>query len=68
MMSLTHEQEANLKKSVKGSIQHAIDQIFDLYDSGKIKEAEALSKEFDVWFEQDYGDYYIMCLTSASPK
>ena len=61
-MSLTNAQEANLKKVVKGSIQHAIDQIFELYDSGKIKEAEALSREFDVWFQEDYGDYYIMCL------
>jgi hypothetical protein len=62
-MSLTNAQEANLKKVVKDSIQHAIDQIFDLYDNGKIKEAEALSREFDVWFQEDYGDYYIMCLT-----
>lgn len=61
-MSLTNSQEINLKKVVKGSIQHAIDQIFELYDSGKIKEAEALSREFDVWFQEDYGDYYIMCL------
>lgn len=61
-MSLTNAQEANLKKVVKGSIQHAIDQIFELYDSGKIKDAEALSREFDVWFQEDYGDYYIMCL------
>ena len=61
-MSLTNSQEVNLKKVVKGSIQHAIDQIFELYDSGKIKEAEALSREFDVWFQEDYGDYYIMCL------
>ncbi len=61
-MSLTNTQEANLKKVVKGSIQHAIDQIFELYDSGKIKDAEALSREFDVWFQEDYGDYYIMCL------
>jgi len=66
MMSLTNQQELNLKKSVKGSIQHAIDRIFDLYDSGKIKDAEAVSKEFDVWFQEDYGDYYIMCLTSAN--
>ncbi|MFZ9353628.1 MAG: hypothetical protein ACO25L_02310 [Candidatus Nanopelagicales bacterium] len=64
-MVFTDEQEVNLKKSVKGSIQHAIDRIFDLYDSGKIKDAEALSKEFDVWFQEDYGDYYIMCLTSS---
>ena len=61
-MSLTNSQEINLKKVVKGSIQYAIDQIFELYDSGKIKEAEALSREFDVWFQEDYGDYYIMCL------
>jgi len=61
-MSLSNTQEDNLKKIVKGSIEHAIDQIFDLYDSGKIKEAEALSREFDVWFHEDYGDYYIMCL------
>ncbi len=67
-MSLTKEQEANLKKSVKGSIQHAIDQIFYLYDSGKIEDAEAVSKEFDVWFQENYGDYYIMCLTSVNPK
>jgi hypothetical protein len=66
MMSLTNQQEINLKKSVKGSIQHAIDRIFDLYDIGKIKDAEALSREFDVWFQEDYGDYYIMCLTSAN--
>jgi catalase (peroxidase I) len=50
---------------VKGSIQYAIDQIFSLYDSGKVKDAEALAREFDVWFEQDYGDYYIMCITES---
>jgi len=62
-MPLSQEQEANLKKSVKGSIQHAIDRIFDLYDNGKIKEAESISREFDIWFQEDYGQYYIMCLT-----
>jgi len=64
-MSLSNTQEANLKKVVKGSIQYAIDQIFSLYDSGKIKDAEALAREFDVWFEEDYGDYYIMCITES---
>jgi hypothetical protein len=50
-------------EGLTGSIQYAIDQIFDLYDCGKIKDAEALAREFDVWFQEDYGDYYIMCIT-----
>jgi len=61
-MILSDQQEVDLKKIVKGSIQHAIDRIFDLYDSGKIKDAEAISREFDVWFQEDYGNYYIACI------
>jgi len=59
-MSSSDVQQANLKKVVQSSIQYAIDRILELYDCNKIQDAEALSREFDVWFEEDYGDYYIM--------
>jgi len=62
-MSSSDVQQANLKKVVRGSIQYAIDRIFELYDSDRLRDAEALSREFDVWFEEDYGDYYIMFMT-----